>query len=80
MDVIIQFANSLFKPLVDLGAAPLMFILLSLLAMLMRVKPSSAIEGGLKLAIALTGIGRRHRYSHREFCAGVKGFCQIDRN
>src|SRR5699024_5887535 len=35
----------------------MMFILLSLLAILMRVKVSKALEGGLKLAIALTGIG-----------------------
>ncbi|MBS4535752.1 PTS glucitol transporter subunit IIA [Clostridium sp. D2Q-14] len=35
----------------------MMFILLSLLAILMKVKVSKALEGGLKLAIALTGIG-----------------------
>ncbi|SMO58120.1 PTS system IIC component, Gat family [Melghirimyces algeriensis] len=74
MDVIIQFANSLFKPLVDLGAAPLMFILLSLLAMLMRVKPSSAIEGGLKLAIALTGIGAVIDILTGNFAPALKDF------
>lgn len=57
MDVIIDFANKIFKPLIDLGAPPMMFIILAFLAMLMRVKPSKAIEGGLKLAIALTGMG-----------------------
>ncbi|QKY71714.1 PTS glucitol transporter subunit IIA [Lentibacillus sp. CBA3610] len=57
MDAIIDFANSIFQPIIDLGAAPMMFILLSLLAIIMRVKVSKALEGGLKLAIALTGIG-----------------------
>lgn len=57
MDIIIDFANKIFKPLIDLGAPPMMFIILAFLAMLMRVKPSKAIEGGLKLAIALTGMG-----------------------
>jgi len=57
MDAIIKFANAIFQPIIDLGAAPMMFILLTLLAVLMRVKVSKALEGGLKLAIALTGIG-----------------------
>lgn len=57
IDWIIDFANMIFQPIVNLGAAPMMFILLSLLAILMRVKVSKALEGGLKLAIALTGIG-----------------------
>jgi len=56
LQAIIDFANAIFQPIIDLGAAPMMFILLSLLAMIMRVKPSKALEGGLKLAIALTGI------------------------
>ncbi|MEJ8766072.1 MULTISPECIES: PTS galactitol transporter subunit IIC [unclassified Oceanobacillus] len=57
MDAIIKFANAIFQPIIDLGAAPMMFILLSLLAILMKVKVSKALEGGLKLAIALTGMG-----------------------
>lgn len=57
MEGIINYANKIFQPLIDLGAAPMMFILLSLIAILMKVKVSKALEGGLKLAIALTGIG-----------------------
>ena len=57
IDAVIEFANTILQPIIDLGAAPMMFILLSLLAMLMKVKPSKALEGGLKLGIALTGIG-----------------------
>lgn len=54
---IIELANTILEPLINLGAAPMMTILLSLLAIVMKVKPSKAIEGGLKLGIALTGIG-----------------------
>ncbi len=57
MDFIINFANTVFKPLIDLGAAPLMLIVLTLIALIFRVKFSKALEGGIKLAIALTAIG-----------------------
>ncbi|MDT1946494.1 PTS glucitol transporter subunit IIA [Carnobacterium maltaromaticum] len=57
MDVIIKFANLIFQPLINLGSAPMMMILLTIFAMLMGVKFSKALEGGLKLAIALTGMG-----------------------
>lgn len=57
MNGIIQFANTLFDPIIKLGAAPMMFLLLSLMAILMGVKVSKAIEGGLKLGIAITGVG-----------------------
>lgn len=57
MNGIIQIANTLFDPMIQLGAAPMMFILLSLMAILMGVKVSKAIEGGLKLGIAITGVG-----------------------
>lgn len=57
MSTIIEFANSLFQPLINLGAAPLMLIVLTVLALLMKVKFSKALEGGIKLAIALTAMG-----------------------
>ncbi|WP_129044462.1 PTS galactitol transporter subunit IIC [Companilactobacillus metriopterae] len=57
MTQIVDFANSIFKPLIDLGAAPLMMIVLTLIALIFRVKFSKALEGGIKLAIALTAIG-----------------------
>ncbi len=57
MNTIIDLFNSIFQPIIDLGAAPMMFIVLSVFGILLKVKPSKAIEGGLKLAIALTGIG-----------------------
>lgn len=57
MEGIINFFNSIFQPIIDLGAAPMMFIILSLLAIVLRVKLGKALEGGLKFAIALTGMG-----------------------
>ncbi|MGR3742399.1 PTS galactitol transporter subunit IIC [Companilactobacillus sp. DQM5] len=57
MNGIINFANTIFKPLIDLGAAPLMLIVLTVIALIFRVKFSKALEGGIKLAIALTAIG-----------------------
>lgn len=57
MNAIIDFANTIFKPLIDLGAAPMMTIVVTLIAMCFKVKFTKALEGGLKLGIAITGIG-----------------------
>lgn len=56
MQTIIDVANSVFKPIIDLGAAPIMLIVLTLIAWALGVKFSKALEGGIRLAIALTGI------------------------
>ena len=57
MDIIIELANKLFKPILEMGGPIIMLIILTLLALLFGVKFSKALEGGIKLAIALTGIG-----------------------
>ncbi|MDK8238793.1 PTS transporter subunit IIC, partial [Actinomyces urogenitalis] len=57
MDGIIEFANTILQPIIDLGPAPLMTIVLTVLALCFRVKFSKALEGGIKLGIALTGVG-----------------------
>lgn len=57
MSSIIEFANNIFSPLINLGAPPMMFILLTVMALLMGIKFSKAFEGGMKLAVALVGIG-----------------------
>ena len=56
MDAIISFANAVFKPLIDLGAAPMMTIFITLVSVLLGVKFSKALEGGIKLGIAIAGI------------------------
>lgn len=57
LDGIVKFSNMIFQPLIDLGSAPMMLILLTLFALIMGVKFSKALEGGIKLAVALTGMG-----------------------
>lgn len=57
MSAIIEIANKIFQPLIDLGAAPMMTIVLTLIALAFKVKPTRALEGGVKLGIAITGIG-----------------------
>ncbi len=57
MEFIIDLANTVLQPLIDLGAAPLMTIILTIIALLFRVKFTKALEGGIKLGIALTGVG-----------------------
>ncbi|MCA9764843.1 MAG: PTS glucitol transporter subunit IIA [Carnobacterium sp.] len=57
LDGIVKFSNTIFQPLIDLGSAPMMLILLTLFALIMGVKFSKALEGGIKLAVALTGMG-----------------------
>ena len=57
MDFIIELANKVFKPILDMGGPIIMLIILTVLALLFGVKFSKALEGGIKLAIALTGIG-----------------------
>ncbi|WP_019775282.1 PTS galactitol transporter subunit IIC [Streptococcus sobrinus] len=56
MNIIIDLANKIFQPIIDLGAAPLMTIVLTVIALCFKVKFTKALEGGIKLGIALTGI------------------------
>ncbi|MEQ9764843.1 PTS transporter subunit IIC [Streptococcus sp. ZJ151] len=57
MQVILDIINSTFKPIIDMGSGVVMLIVMTVLAMAFGVKFSKALEGGIKLAIALTGIG-----------------------
>lgn len=57
MNAIIDFANAIFKPLIDMGAPTIMLVVLTIIALCFRVKFSKALEGDMKLAIALTAIG-----------------------
>ena len=57
MQGIISFANHIFTPIISLGAPVIMCTVLTLLACAFGVKFSRALEGGIKLAIALVGIG-----------------------
>lgn len=57
MQGIINFANKIFDPLINLGAAPMMLIVLTIFALAVGVKFKKALEGGIRLAISITAIG-----------------------
>ena len=57
MDAIFGLIKEFFTPILDMGGPVIMLIILTVLALLFGVKFSKALEGGIKLAIALTGIG-----------------------
>ncbi|PTG97650.1 PTS transporter subunit IIC, partial [Staphylococcus chromogenes] len=76
MKQIIDFSNTLFESLIQLGAAPLMAIILTIIALLFKVKFSKALEGGLKLAIALTGIGAIIGILTTAFADALKSFVE----
>ena len=48
--------NQLFIGFIGLGGPAMMFIVLTLVALIFRVKPTKAFEGGLRMAVALTGM------------------------
>lgn len=49
--------NSWFGAFILLGAPAMMFIIITLLSLLFRVKLSRALEGGIQMGVALTGMG-----------------------
>ena len=76
MDFIIELANKVFKPILDMGGPIIMLIILTVLALLFGVKFSKALEGGIKLAIALTGIGAIIGMLNTAFSASLAKFVE----
>ena len=76
MDVIIELANKIFKPVLEMGGPIIMLIILTVLALLFGVKFSKALEGGIKLAIALTGIGAIIGMLNGAFSASLAKFVE----
>lgn len=76
MNEIIRLANLILDPILQLGAAPMMFLLVTLIAIFMGVKVSKAIEGGLKLGIALTGVGAVIKIFTGNFVPALQDFAQ----
>ncbi len=76
MDVIINLANDIFKPILAMGGPIIMLIILTVLALLFGVKFSKALEGGIKLAIALTGIGAIIGMLNGAFSASLAKFIE----
>lgn len=57
MQSFLDIVNHLFNPLISMGSGVVMLVVMTALAMAFGVKFTKALEGGIKLAIALTGIG-----------------------
>ena len=76
MDAIISIANSFFDPIIKMGGPIVMLIILTILAMIFGVKFSKSLEGGIKLAIALTGIGAIIGMLNTAFSASLAKFVQ----
>lgn len=57
MQSFLDIVNHLFNPLISMGSGVVMLVVMTVLAMAFGVKFTKALEGGIKLAIALTGIG-----------------------
>lgn len=49
--------NEYFSAFISLGAPAMMFFIITLLSLFFRVKISKALEGGVLMAVALTGMG-----------------------
>jgi len=53
----IEKLNDAFNGFINLGGSAMMFIIITILSLIVGVSISRAIEGGLRMAIALTGMG-----------------------
>ena len=76
MNAIIDIANKFFDPIIKMGGPIVMLIILTVLALLFGVKFSKALEGGIKLAIALTGIGAIIGMLNGAFSASLAKFVE----
>ncbi len=57
MEQVVDFINSIFSPIINLGAAPMMIIFITIIGLIFRVKFSKALESGIRLAIAIVAMG-----------------------
>ncbi|CIV77173.1 PTS system%2C IIC component%2C GatC %2Cgalactitol-specific IIC component [Streptococcus pneumoniae] len=76
MDAIFDLIGKVFNPILEMGGPVIMLIILTVLALLFGVKFSKALEGGIKLAIALTGIGAIIGMLNTAFSASLAKFVE----
>ncbi|CON48582.1 PTS system%2C IIC component%2C GatC %2Cgalactitol-specific IIC component [Streptococcus pneumoniae] len=76
MDAIFDLIGKVFNPILEMGGPVIMLIILTVLALLFGVKFSKALEGGIKLAIALTGIGAIIGMLNGAFSASLAKFVE----
>ena len=56
LDTVVQALDHGFNWFIGLGGAAMMFFIITLLSLAFGVKLSKAFEGGLRMAMALTGM------------------------
>lgn len=76
MNEVIDLVYKLVAGMLALDAAPKMFLFVSVVAILLGAKVSKALEGGLKLAIAITGVGIVIRILIESFAPALESFAQ----
>ena len=76
MQGFLDIVNNIFTPIIDMGSGVVMLIIMTVLAMVFGVKFSKALEGGIKLAIALTGIGAIINILTSSFSASLQSFVE----
>lgn len=74
MQGFLDIVNNVFTPIIDMGSGVVMLIVMTGLAMLFGVKFTKALEGGIKLAIALAGIGAIIGILTGAFSASLQAF------
>lgn len=71
-----EIINQLFNGFIGLGGAAMMFIVLTLLGLVFRVRLAKAFEGGLRMAMALTGMGAIISLLSSAFAPALKQFVE----
>lgn len=71
-----EIINQLFNSFIGLGGAAMMFIVLTLLGLVFRVRLAKAFEGGLRMAMALTGMGAIISLLSSAFAPALKQFVE----
>lgn len=74
MKQIIDFSNTLFEPLIQLGAAPLMAIILTIIALLFKVKFSKALRRRFKISHCINRDRGHHWNINYRICRRIKVF------
>ncbi len=57
MDGIINIFNAIFEPIMAMGSSVVLILSITIIGLIFRVKFSKSLEGAIKLAIALAGMG-----------------------
>lgn len=71
-----EILNSYFLSFINLGAPTMMFFIITILSILFGTKISRAIEGGLLMALALTGMGAVISLLSGAFSPALKKFVE----